>query len=184
MANAVKGFFKRFGLLILAFLLVATFYLFAIMIEKPAADKQGQFAVVDDTPVTRIQASSSTDIRTLARLFGAPLPGLSGQSVAGEARNASYNGQAALQFTLNYPGGIVLTAVRPVDAAPLLLRSNMSVVAQSGWSALSLPAMLAQDDDALCLYFSDEQAAFSLYVPGVNADGLVTVKNMLSYVVQ
>ena len=178
----IGKFFGAVGSVALVLILVAVIYLAAVLLASPGTDRESSWIVEEDpVPVTRMQSASTQDARELARLFGAPLPVLPGFTPAGEAGNATHDGEAARVATLRYEG-LTITAVRPASAAPLLLRGEMDVQLRSDLTVLSLPAVLADRGRAHCLYFSDETAAYSLYAPQAEEEEFLSLLSRLSWV--
>lgn len=168
--------------LFLALVAIAAVWLGAVLIKNPAGEKQDSFVVEEEqTPVTPLQAASSTDAAELARRFGAFLPVLPGAAFSGEARNAEHDGQAVRMVVLRYDG-VEVRAVRPVSAAPLLLHGELSVDLRSDLSVLNLPAVLAHRENAYCLYFSNDAAAYAVYAPNAPKEDFLALIGRLSAV--
>lgn len=156
-------------------LLMGAIFVFAVMMQSPGDSMEGSFVVMDEEePLTRMQPASSTDVHALAQLFGAPLAALTGYAPAGQAFNTTHDGQLVRVVTLQYPNAVI-TAVRPASAAPLLLRADMSVSLRGDLTALNLPAVEADKGNALCLYFSNESAAYSVYAVNTTAEEIVSL---------
>ena len=149
----------------LTLILAAVIYLAAVLLQTPGAQEEASFVVREEPEtVTRMQSASMQDARALAQLFESPLPALPNAVPNGQAVNTRHDGQTVRKVTLDY-GSLVINAVRPASAAPLLLRGELDLSLRSDLTVLNLPATLACRDGAWCLYFSDETAAYSLYAP-------------------
>lgn len=158
MSRLFKGMLR--GLMVL--LLAGLVYIGVVLLETPEARQDDNWAVLEEEePVSPLQAATSSDVHSLARLFGAPLPAFSGISPRGEARNVTHDGKTVRQITLQYDGAVI-TALRPASAAPLLLQEDLSLSLISDLSVANMPAVLAEKDGRFCLYFSSNQAAYSI----------------------
>ena len=161
----VKRFFGRAAGVALALAAAGLVYLAAVLLQSPAEHRLESAAPRETRPpVTRMQAAQMDDAAALARMFEGRLPVLPGLALQGRGENAVHDGAAARLVTLTY-SGIVLSAVQPASAAPLLLHGELDVALRSDLTALGLPAVLAEKGNARCLYFSDEAAAYSVYAP-------------------
>ncbi|MBE5782413.1 MAG: hypothetical protein E7329_03750 [Clostridiales bacterium] len=162
-----------------AALMIAVVFLAAILLEIPEKDLEGQWVVEEEKEaVTPMQAANMGDVAALARLFGAALPFLPGSTPAGEARNAAYDGQTARKVTLTYDAFTVY-AVRPAEAAPLLLMDHLDVQLRSDLTAMNLPVTLASREGAYCAYFADSTAAYAIFAPAAEeADFLLLLEKI------
>lgn len=168
--------------LLLILLAVAAIYVAVVVLESPEEGEESSFVVVEEPEaVERLQPSASNDARALAQLLGHRLPVWKDHPVAGDAANAVHDGQTVRQITLRYEG-LVISAVRPASAAPLLLRSGLDVSLRSDLVALNLPAVLASRGGEYCLYFSDEQAAYAIYAPHAEEEVFLSVFKDLVWV--
>ena len=174
-----KSFIKSVFAVLGAVLIMAMVYLAAILIQSPADGMAGSFVVQEDQDtVTRMQPAESSDAGSLASQFGAPLPVVPSLLLRGQAGNTRHDGQNVRVATLQYEG-LVITAVRPASAAPLLQRGELSVSMKNELTVLNHPAMLASRDGAHCVYFSNESAAYSIYTPQAEeADFLEVLKHV------
>lgn len=162
--------------------LMALVYVAAVLLQSPADNREGSF-VVEDEPeaVTRMQAAAMNDAAALSRLFGAPLPALPSLTPNGQGENAAHDGQTVRKATLTYDG-LVITAVRPASAAPLLLLSGLSVSLKSDLTVLNLPAVLCGRGSQRCVYMSNESAAYSIYAPNCSEDDFLALLERLVWV--
>lgn len=149
---------------LLSLILMAAVYVAAVLIHFPTPEDDSYVVEEEQEEVTRLQPAASADVYALARLFGSRLPVLSGAAMTGETLNAVHDGRTARMAVLRF-SGFTVTAVRPASAAPLLMRGEMSVELRSGLEVQNLPVMLCTAGDALCAYFADEGAAYSIYAP-------------------
>ena len=166
---------------LLSLLLMGLVYCAAVLLQGPADAREGSFVVEEEKePVTRMQPAKMNDAQALADLFGAPLPTLPGQSAEGEGANAVHDGETARVATLRY-GDTVITAVRPASAAPLLLRSGLSVSLRTDITALNMPVMLTGRDRIFCAFMTGEDAAYSVYVPDATENDFVSLLSRLAW---
>ncbi len=174
-----KGILKSIFAVLGAVLLMGAVYLAAVLVQSPTDGMAGSFVVDEgEEIVTRMQPAQSDDARALSALFGAPLPMLAGFAPIGQAGNTTHDGQNVRVATLQYEG-LMITAVRPASAAPLLLRGELSVSMTNELTVLNHPAMLASRGGAHCVYFSNESAAYSIYTKQADeADFLAVLKRM------
>ena len=173
--------FKTVFAVIGSVLLMGAVYLAAVLIQSPVDGLAGSFVVEDEEAiVTRIQPAQIDDAQSLASLFGAPLPVVPSLLIRGQAGNTTHDGQNVRVATLQYEG-LVVTAVRPASAAPLLLRGELSVSLKSDLTVLNHPAVLASRGGARCVYFSNESAAYSIYTPQADEEAFLEVLKRLTW---
>ncbi len=160
-------------------MIMALIYVAAVLLQFPADAMEGSFVVEDDEIITRMQPAETDDAESLAAMFGAPLPMLPGYAPKCQAGNTTHDGQTVRVAALQYDG-LMITAVRPASAAPLLLRGELSVLLKNDITVLSHPAVLAGRGGAHCVYFSNESAAYSVYTPQApEADFLAVLKRLV-----
>lgn len=176
-----KGILKTVFAVIGVLLAMAVIYVGAIMLQSPTDGTAGSF-VVEDEPetVTRMQPAQFSDAQSLAAEFGAPLPVVPSLLIRGQAGNTTHDGQNVRVAALRYEG-LVITAVRPVSAAPLLLRSELSVSLVSDLTVLNHPAVLAAKGGAKCVYFTGESAAYSVYTPQADEEAFLDVLKHMTW---
>ena len=178
----VRRFLGRLFSALLLLILIAAVYVAAILIQSPGSGGGDSFVVVEDPEdVDRMQAASMSDIPTLSRMFGAPLPAVPGVTPAGESGNMTWDGRNARFVALRYDG-LTIAAVRPAAAAQLLRREGLSVSLRGDLTVLGLPAMLAGKDGAHCVYFSNESAAYAVYAPNATEEAFLAVLEKLTWV--
>ncbi len=176
-----KAILKSVFTVLGAVLLMSAVYLAAVLIQSPSDGMAGSFVVDDgENAVTRMQPAQSGDAQSLASLFGAPLPMLPGLAPQGQAGNTTHDGQNVRVATLQYDG-LVITAVRPVSAAPLLLRGELSISMMNELTVLNHPAVLAGRNGAHCVYFTNESAAYSVYTPQAEEEDFLAVLKRMTW---
>ena len=156
---------RRALLGLLSLLAMALAFVAAVLLQPVAEIRADSYIVVEDpVPLTRMDTGAATDARALAQMFGAPLPMLPGVPVTGQGGNETHDGAIARVAALQYDG-LTVTAVQPVSAAPLLLRDELSVTLRADVTVLGLPAVLAQGEGSLCVYFTSDFASYCVYAP-------------------
>ena len=180
--NKCRRFFKGVGAALLTLALMACAYAAAVLLRTPESGQGDGWQVIEEQEtVGPLQAGSTGDPQALARLFGAELPFLPGAAAAGTAQNTQFDGALARLATLEY-AGLTISAVRPAAAAPLLLHGELSVDLRSDLSVLNLPAVLAHRENAYCLYFSNDAAAYAVYAPNAPKEDFLALIGRLSAV--
>lgn len=176
--NASRRFLKNLGYFLGLIIAAGLCFVSLLMIS-------GQFEEGLSTPpaegIAPLQPGQSTDFAALQQAFGGPLPCLPGYSFQGQATNEVYNGQNVRKVALQYEG-FRLTAVRPAFAAPLLLQEELSLCLDGDATIAGLPAALAEGRGAHCLYFSTEDAAYSLYAPAAGRDSFLSLAEKITLI--
>ncbi|MBQ8136336.1 MAG: hypothetical protein IJ174_02790 [Clostridia bacterium] len=184
-----KGKFRRalktLALVLAAAVFAGALYLFGAALHAFGGGGGGEtaeaYAVRDEEAVAPIIAGETGDIAQLREMAGFPLLYLANQRFFGEAANASYGGSIAKLITMRYQMGIVITAVAPARAAPLLKRSGLTLSSEA--KTLNLQgnrraAVCAEDGGkAACLYFTTDDAAYAIYAQGLSGDQLTALCN-------
>ena len=173
--SKARGFFRFIGWLLGGILIIAVVYGIAILLHSPDIEPEKKEAAEIVTPM---QAGASTDVRALSALFGARLPYLPDYAMNGQAANLVWGGQTVRKVTLTY-NGFTVSAVRPANAASVLLRKELTVTARDDLTLLGMPVLLAGKGAAYCAYFSDEQAAYSVYAPDADEETFLQLLNKL-----
>lgn len=154
---------KAFSLL-MALLLMGSFYLYALMREDEQTKRSEQWVVAEEQqPVGAMGGFEGTDPGMLARALGvdAPLPLALAQ---GSVRDAGYHGGYARILDAQGESVRVL-GVRPAQAAPLI-RDPRLLFSPSDKSLFSLPLMTAQDERYRYDYLiTADMAAFIIITP-------------------
>ena len=135
----------------------------------------------DNTPVKEISAEMErmavTDGASLAAAeaaFGACMPVLSVNAVSVSTRNAVWNGLPVRRLTAEYENGVVLSAVRPAEAAPLLtVAGSMPEVSGQQLTVCNMQAVLCSGGNAFCLYFSDGETAWALCMENTDRESFL-----------
>lgn len=159
-----QGVIGRVFLAVGTLLLMAVVYVSAILLQIPEDDTTHFTASAEPETVIRMQPAAMNNAQALSELFGAALPYLPGYAMSGQGDNMNHEGNVARIAALQYTG-VTITAVRPSSAAPLLLHEELSVSLRGDLSVLNSPCVLAEKGNARCVYFSNADAAYSVYAP-------------------
>lgn len=149
--------------LLVSLMLVAAFYVYAVLMEDESAKGDAQW-VVEETaaPVLPMDAVVASDARTLAAAFGAAAP-LPGGSLTGRVESGSYHGYTVR--LLNAAGETLsVRGVRPASAAPLVVTRGLRYLAAAS-ALLGFPVMTASKDGTFYYYFAAADAVFEIAVP-------------------
>ena len=171
------GFIGKVLYALAALLFTALFCLAAVLVhpfdaEGGAGDyRASDFEVKEENDVPRIWPGESSDIGGIRAICGFPLPYFAGQMMYAEAGNVEYGGKNAVRVTMRYQSGMEIEAVRPPEAAPVIRRDGMEVMM---YENLRVPfagmqggigAIMCRGKADSCLYFSTDDAAYSIYAP-------------------
>lgn len=107
-----------------------------------------------------------TDVYSLRQALGIPLP----ETVDAGVTDAymfddTCAGKAVWHARVIYENGAVLDIVMPSAAASVLQRNGLKIVSDADCDVCNLNAVLCEGNGENCLLFTDENAAFSLYMP-------------------
>ena len=116
------------------------------------------------------------DLQALTDVFGCPVPyGIAMGS--GQVSDARLDTLQARLLTWQGSDGLVITAVRPVEAAQLLRRDGLTLDNSTLWASRGHTLLMGIGQDAACAYYNDDNAAYCLYLYGADAQQLLTVLN-------
>lgn len=161
---------RRIGAAALALLMMAVFYVFAVMQEDEDTKRTDAFLVREqEEPITHIAPFTSQDPRALAQAFGAAIPLPSGP-VTGEVTSFTHHGYSALRLLVRAQNTLV-EGVRPKSAASSILPGHLRFAASE--RALFGYAITAADSDEYRYYaLQTDKAAFVITLPlSEDADG-------------
>jgi hypothetical protein len=152
---------RRILAALLSLIVMAAFYVFAVMMEDEESKRTGEFLVAEERkPLTRMEDLKSADAVELARAFGAAIPLPEGLS-DGLVQSGTYHGYptrlVTLQGTLAQVRGI-----RPASAAPGLMPRD-AVFLASGQALLGYPLLAAQGANGVMYSLLTEEAAFLIF---------------------
>lgn len=154
---------RRLISVIISLILMASFYLYAVMREDDETKRTEQWVVAAEQDALSANGGTvSTEGRALARVMGAAIP-LPQTLTAGEVRDDSWHGYYARRLTAT-DGQTRVTAVRPLSAAPLI-RKDALTFAPGGRSLFGFPLLEAQDDLAHYAFLVTQEAAVMIETP-------------------
>ncbi len=154
---------RRLPAALAALLMMAAFYLFAVMQENEETRRSDAFVVREpEVPVTRAAPFQSQDAPALARAFGVPLP-LPEGPVQGEVTSESYHGYPVMRIRVLGQAAQV-DGVRPLSAAGSILPSGLRFTA-SDRALFGYAIMAASDGQTQYYALQTDKAAFLIRVP-------------------
>ncbi|MGI6724990.1 MAG: hypothetical protein ACOX62_02125 [Christensenellales bacterium] len=152
---------------LLPLVLIAVFYVFAVMMENEESKRTNEFVVAADAaPLQPISPLQSRDARQLANAFGLAFPLPEGFQ-AGEVSDGIWHTYPTRQITLQGSQATV-HGIRPAAAAAALLPKDAVFTASSS-ALMGYPMMEAQADGRTFYAFVTQDAAF-LLIPHASAE--------------
>ena len=149
---------RRIPAFLMALLLMAAFYIFAVMMEDEKTKRTDEFLVERvELPLTEVMEMESGDARALAEAFGAPIPVPDG-ALSGQVKNESYHARYARLVLLSGENARV-TGIRPAAAAPHIMPPTLSFRA-SGQTLLGYELLQAKRDGGVVFAMITDDAAF------------------------
>lgn len=144
-------------------LLMAAFYVYAVMREDSETKRTEQWVVAaEQTQLAPSGGALSTDSRALVRALGAAVP-LPRKLLSGRVEDASWHGYYARRLTAD-DGVTRVSAVRPMSAAPLIRGASLTF-ASHGRSLYGFPLLEAEDEDMRYLFLITGDAAVMIVTP-------------------
>jgi len=113
-----------------------------------------------------------TDQSALESVFGLPVPRTAAPG-SGSVTDAPAGSLNARLYAWEGSDGLLLCAVRPAEAASLLRREELTLNTASLWTVSGETVTLAAGNAGACAYFDNDDAAFSIYLPGGTEDELL-----------
>ncbi len=149
---------RRVLAFLLSILVMAAFYLVAVMMENEETRRSDRFLVeAAAVPLHRMEAVESADGRQLARAFGAALPLPEGLS-SGRVEAGAYHGYVTR--TVSAEGSAArVTGIRPASAAPGILPPE-AVFAATDKALMGFPLLHAQEGGQEVYALVTGEAAF------------------------
>lgn len=161
-----------------ALLLCTAFYVLAVLADPVREKDNSKWLVKENTEINTVSRAESANQSELAGLLGVAVPRLPGDG-QGQVEDASYRGIRARLYSYRTDRGTV-SAVRPADAAPLLLQNRYSLTGQSV-ALLGMQAALATSGTSRCLYFAGDDAAYCLTADGMSEDDFLLLAGELAF---
>ena len=152
------------GLLLIAALFFTGMVLGSEITETPRQDPVSQEAIGE---------VRSTDLDVLIQAFGCQVP-YGSRSGAGYVADAEIGTLRARMLLWQSSDGLVTGAVRPVEAAQLLRREELTLNNSTLWTLGGQTLLMAEGADAACAYYDDGDTAFSLYMENADIQQLLT----------
>ena len=164
----LMGILKRLLSLLTALVVIAIFYVSAVMLEGMNSPGEDRFTVeAASLPLVPGPGYRGSDAQALADAFGAPLPVPEGL-LSGETLDGRYHTYPIRKLRLEGRQETVL-GVRPASAAPAVLPKEL-VFTRSDKALLGYPLMQAQADNKTVYALVMKDAAFYI-VPGAEVPG-------------
>lgn len=154
---------KKVFALLMALLLMASFYLYALMREDEESKRSEQWVVAGaGDQLSAFGGLESTDGQALAMAMGSlvPLPRTLSQ---GQVSDSSYHGYYARQLMAT-DGQSTVLGVRPASASPLIRPEGLAF-SQTDRTLLNYPLLRAMDEQHSYYYLVTDAAAFILKLP-------------------
>ncbi|NLZ88646.1 MAG: hypothetical protein GX916_04025 [Clostridiales bacterium] len=153
---------RRIIAVLFALVMMASFYVYAVMREDEETKRTDQWVVADETAGLSATGGIQTDDPVLlARAMGCAVP-LPATLLTGKVEDLSYHGYYARKLTAT-DGQVWISGVRPPSAAPLL-RGEV-VFTSYGNSMFGHPLLEAEDTVARYAFLVTDQAAFLIESP-------------------
>lgn len=154
---------RRIAALLMALLLMAAFYLYALLQEDEETKQTDQWVVAGPVqPLAAQETLTSTDSAQLAAAMGLPLL-LPGELTSGMVRDSSYHSYRVRLLEAQGEDSEVL-GVRPASAAPLIRPEGLAFESTDK-TLLNAPLLRAQSDTHAFYYMANEEAAFIIRLP-------------------
>ncbi len=155
---------KKIISILMALLLMAAFYIYALMREDERTKNSDEWVVAgDEAQLQAFGGIESKDPAALAKAMDSLLP-LPGSLTSGSVKDSSYHGYYARVLEAT-DGESIVRGVRPASASPLIRKDGLSFD-YSDKTLLSYPLLWAEDDDYTYYYMVTDTAAFILQLPG------------------
>ena len=149
---------RRLLAALLSLVVMAGFYVFAVMMEGEETKRTDEFLVAEEKEtLTRIQDVQSADANELASAFGAALPLPEGLS-EGLVGSGTYHGYTTRLITLKGTLSQV-RGIRPASAAPALMPKD-AVFLAGGQALLGYPLLAGLGEDGMVYSLLTGEAAF------------------------
>lgn len=158
---------RRIAAALMALLLMAGFYLYALLQEDEESKRSDRWVVEGEGALAPQDALISANPAALARAMGLPL--LLPQALsAGSVRDGSYHGYR-VRVLEAAAGGISVRGVRPASAAAMLRPEGLGFESTER-TLLNAPLMRAEGGDGVYYYTADDNAAFIIRLPKASAE--------------
>ena len=146
-----------------AITLILTLAIFSLVLIAGSENAQDHLNTRKSETLSAAGLMSSSDLKALAAHFGASVPFIL-LGGTGIVEDASYAGGYARTFTYRDVSGATVSAVRPASAAQLINPGGLSFDVSQTYIINDMKAVLATDESASYLFFSDDRAAYCLHM--------------------
>ncbi len=154
---------RKIAALLMALLLMASFYVYALLQEDEESKRSDRWVVEGGDALLKAQADvASADPAVLARAMNLPLL-LPASLNAGSVMDENYHGYRVRVLSA-VAGDISVRGIRPASAAALLRPEGLSFLSTDK-TLLNAPLMRAEKDGSAYYYLADEKAAFVIRLP-------------------
>ena len=154
---------KKILSLVLALLLMATFYLYALLRENEETRRSDRWVVAEeDTGLKAFGGMQSNEPAALAKALGSTVP-LPETLLEGTVQDTRYHGYYVRTLYAS-DGHATVRGVRPASASPLIRQDGVRF-SSSEKTLLGYPLLEAQDSQYVYYYLVSELAAFVLQLP-------------------
>ena len=154
---------KRLAALLMALLLMAAFYLYALMREDEHSKRDAQWVVAQETTELKpFGGMDSADPGQLARAMGCAIP-LPPMLQMSRVNDGSHHGYYVRRLEAG-DGRVWVTGVRPASASPIIRPEGLAFT-HSNKTLLGIPMLSAQDAQHSYYYLATDQAAFVIRLP-------------------
>ncbi len=169
---------RRLLSLIVSLILMAAFYLYAVMREDDETKRTEQWVVAaEQQELAPNGGAVTTDPGVLVRAFGAPVP-LPQTLLQGQVSDTTWHMYYARLLTAS-DGATQVSAVRPLSAAPMVRDSALSF-APGGRSLFGFPLLEAQDDTHRYAFLVTQEVAVMIKTPLDQFEPLLQAMQMVT----
>ena len=166
---------RKLSALFMLLLLAAVFFALPIL----GASKKHVSSDASES-LQSIGGVQSTSLDNLIAAFGCDVPHdrASGVGVVEDVTLGSLNARI---LRWQRDSGLVISAVRPANAAQLLREDGLELDTQHMWTVDGAGLITATGARGSCAYYATEDAAYSLFLAGADTDALLSAVAILSF---
>ena len=166
---------RKLSALFALLLLAALFFALPIL-----GTSEKQVTSDGSSSLQSIGGVQSTSLDTLITTFGCDVPHdrAGGIGIVEDVTLGSLNARI---LRWQREGGLVISAVRPAAAAQLLREDGLELDTQHMWTVGGAGLITATGERGSCAYYTTDDAAYSLFLPGADTDALLSAVAILSF---
>jgi len=154
---------KKILSLLMALLLMAAFYIYALLREDEQTKRSDEWVVAgEDTQLQAFGGLESSDSKALAQAMDSLLP-LPKDLTSGSVQDSSYHGYYARVLEATN-GESTVWGICPASASPMIRKAGLSF-GHTDKTLLSYPLLWAEDDAYSYYYMVTDAAAFVMQLP-------------------